>query len=860
MGKKVARLFNEFKPKHYELYLEPDRENAKFSGRVVIEGHKTSRPSQRVTLHQAGLKIGKVRLIKTDKKNHETAIEIERINTLRSSDELRIHTKEQIYPGRYSIEIEFSGKISEAMHGIYPCNFELKGKKHQLIATQFESHHAREVFPCVDEPEAKATFALTLVTPAGETVISNTPIKNQKNKNGQIITAFEPTPIMSTYLLAFAYGELGYKEAESSRGISVRVYATPDKVALTDFAVGVATRCLDFFEDYYGTPYPMPKLDLIGLPDFSAGAMENWGLITFRESVLYVDPKSSSIETKQIVAMVICHEIAHMWFGNLVTMKWWNDLWLNESFANLMEYRAVDELFPEWKIWEVFVQREVTSALSRDALPNVQAVQTQVNHPDELAAVFDPSIVYAKGGSLLNMVRHLIGEESFRKGLKSYFDEFKYMNTMADDLWNHLGQASDLAIGEIMQNWLQKPGFPVIGLQHDPKSHEFSASQQRLVLGAEESENTTTWQVPLAASVKTEGTILDTKNQKFSIEDKSDYPLTLNHDGRSYFVTQYLNSGHFEDILKSVKDKSLSSIDRLLLVQNYLLLERALKVSTADNLKLLSSYSNEDYEPVWGMLAGIIGNVRTLIDKDRVLEDKLNSHVQPLFSELVNRLGWQATEGESSQTQKLRALILSLAAAAQDKAVIGEGLKRFSTFKKPSDLPADIRQVVYYIGVRYGETTDFNKMIKLHNSLTNAEDKDDVASELTATRDPEKIKSLLSMIKNDNVRLQDAPTWFAWLIRNRYSNELAWHWLLDNWSWVEEKYADDKSYDRFPRYAAMGFSNKQQLQAYRDFFEPKSNIALERPIKLGIEEIRSRIAWREKNEQAVKNWLKNLKV
>ncbi|HSW78557.1 MAG TPA: M1 family metallopeptidase [Candidatus Babeliales bacterium] len=858
MVKKVKRLFEEFKPEHYELYLELDREDAKFSGKVVVDGQKTGRPSQRITLHLSGLKTKSAKITKIDKKQAKIAVDVERVNTHRSSDELRIHAKEQLYPGRYSIEIEFSGKISEAMHGIYPCNFELNGKKQQLIATQFESHHAREVFPCIDEPEAKAIFGLTLVTPAGETVISNTPIRNQKNKSGQVITVFEPTPIMSTYLLAFAYGDLDYKETKSSRNINVRVYATPDKAGLTDFALNVAARCLDFFEEYYSTPYPLPKLDLIGLPDFSAGAMENWGLITFRESVLYVDPKSSSIETKQVVAMVICHEIAHMWFGNLVTMKWWNDLWLNESFANLMEYRAVDELFPEWKIWEVFVQREVTSALSRDALPNVQAVQTQVNHPDELAAVFDPSIVYAKGGSLLNMVRHLVGEDSFKRGLKSYFQEFKYSNTQADDLWQHLGSVSGLPIGDIMQNWLQKPGFPVVELEYVPKSKEFEASQQRLVLGEVESANSTVWQVPLAASLKTNSSMLKVKSQKFKIEAESDYPLILNHDGHSYLVTQYLDAGHFENILQSVENKSLSSIDRLLLVQNYLLLERALKVSTKDNLKLLTSYSAEDYEPVWGMLAGIIGNVRTLIDKDRPLEDKLNSYVRPLFSELIVKLGWQAQTSETAQTQKLRALILSLAAAAEEKGVVQEGLKRFQDFSKPADLPPDIRSVVYYIGARYGTVKDFNKLVKLHNRLMNAEDKDDVASELTATRGTEKIKSLLSMIKSDNVRLQDAPTWFAWLIRNRYSNALAWQWLIDNWSWVEEKYADDKSYDRFPRYAAMGSSSEQQLQAFRDFFEPKRSIALERPINLGIEEIQSRIAWREKNEQAVKEWLKKL--
>lgn len=852
--KKVKRLFSEFKPVHYDLYLEPDREAASFRGKVIISGQKTGRPNRRITLHQKGLKIVSAKVIKRDKKT-DAEVPIDRINSHKAYDELRLHSKEQLYPGTYEIEIHFSGKITEPMHGIYPCNFELDGVKKQLIATQFESHHSREVFPCIDEPEAKATYRLTIAAPAGETVISNTPAVSQKTSKGKTISEFEQTPIMSSYLLAFVYGELGFKEAAATNGVKVRVYATPDKVDLTDFALDVAVRCLEFFEDYYGVAYPLPKLDLIGLPDFSAGAMENWGLITFRESVLYVDEKSSSIDTKQYVAMVVCHEIAHQWFGNLVTMKWWNDLWLNESFANLMEYRAVDALFPQWNIWQDFVQREVSSALARDALPNVQPVQTEVNHPDELASLFDPSIVYAKGGALLNMVRHLVGEENFKKGLKTYFTEHKYSNTVADDLWRHLGQASKIDVQSIMKNWLEKPGFPVIEVEHKPQKNKFSASQQRLVLSKKPPAKSTIWQVPLSASKKLDKPMLDADQAEFDISKASGYPLTLNHDGHSYFVSQYLNDEHFEQILTAVKKGILSPIDRLLLVQNYLLLERAGRISTLQNLQMLTAYSNERDDAVWGMLTGIIGNARVLIDKAQDLEDRLNALVRPLVAPLVKELGWQGDKIEPSQTQKLRTLIISLAAVAEDKAVIKEGLRLFKDFKQPSDLPSDVRLTAYFIAIRHGTDGDFEKLLKMYTSLSNAEDKDDIAAELTSTRDQKKIDLLLEMITSKDVRLQDAPTWFAWLMRNRYSRDMAWQWLADNWEWVEQKYGDDKSYDRFVRYSAMAFSYPQQLESFKAFFEPKSNIALSRAIKLGIEEIESRVAWRENNEQAVKKWL-----
>jgi aminopeptidase N len=854
--KSVKRLYTEFKPERYELSLEPDRESKTFSGRVIISGQKTGRPSQRLTLHQKDLKIKSAKLSRIDKKSGSQPIDISRHNTQKSYDELRLHAGQMLYPGHYVIELEFSGKITEPMHGIYPCNFELGGQKKHLIATQFESHHAREAFPCIDEPEAKAVFSLSLKTPAGETVISNTPAKTQKKSANQLVTTFEDTPKMSTYLLAFVYGELAHKSAKSKNGVEIGIYSTPDKIALTDFGLDVAVKALDFYEEYFGVPYPLPKLDIIGLPDFSAGAMENWGLVTFRESVLYVDPKSSGIDTKQFVCMVVAHELAHQWFGNLVTMRWWNDLWLNESFANLMEYRATDELFPEWKIWEEFTAREMGQALSRDSLPNVQAVRTDVHHPDELSSVFDPAIVYAKGGCLLNMVRNLIGEAAFKKGLKSYFEQFKYKNTEADDLWDHLAKASGTDIGELMQTWLNKPGFPVLEVKYKPGGTDVEIAQNRLVVGKTESPSRTIWRIPLSASGDTQP-MLETKSANISIKPKPNYPLVFNQGGRSYFVSQYVNDKHFSQILKSASLGQLDPIDRLLLVQSYLLLERAGKTSTVDNLQVFKALSTDREEAVWSVMASIIAGVRTLIGKDEAAEENLNNQLRPAVESLVRELGWGGQPDDSSHTQKLRALSISLGAAAKHQAIIDEGLKRFKAFKKPADLPPDIRQAVYFIGVRYGSETDFDKLVKLYTTLNSAEEKDEVAAELTATRQPELIERCLQMITGPNVRAQDVPTWFAWLMRNRYATEPTWRWLGDNWKWVESKYSTDKSYDRFPRYAAMAFSYPQQLVDYKRFFVPKSDIGLERAIKLGIEEIEGRIEWRQKNEQAVKDWLAN---
>ena len=853
--KKVKRLYSEFKPERYELYLEPDRGKMAFSGKLKLTGRKTGRPSRRLTLHQKGLKITSAKVLLADRKtgqNHE--IEISRINAHKAYDELRLHTSTPLHAGQYTLELEFSGRIKDQMHGIYPCNFLLDGQKKQLIATQFESHHAREAFPCIDEPEAKAVFSLSLKTPAAETVVSNTPVLSESKHKGSVVTLFEDTPKMSTYLLAFAYGELGFKQSQTKNGVAVRVYATPANVGLTDFALDTAVKTVEFFENYFGVPYPLPKLDLIGLPDFSAGAMENWGLITFREQVLYVDPRHSSVDTKQFAAMIIGHEIAHMWFGNLVTMRWWNDLWLNESFANLMEYRVVDELFPDWRIWEEFAYRETGSALARDALPNVQPVRTEVNHPDELNSLFDPSIVYAKGGNLLNMARNLIGEYSFRAGLKSYFTEHKYSNTDADDLWRHLGKSSGTDIKNMMKNWLEKPGYPLVEVSHKPGDKTFSASQQRLIVGKPAANSSTIWQIPLAASYPIDMPVMSSKTQTFSLKPAK-HPLVLNHNGLSYFISRYSEPAHFESILAAVRGGGLSPIDRLLLVQSYLLLERAGRVGTVENLKLLEAFGGEREEAVWSMLSGVIGNVKALIGINEPDEKAFNGFLRPIVLPLIEYTGWEANKSDTPQMKKMRSLVTSLGASSQIKEVIDEGLDRFKAFSKPADLAPDIRSSVYYIAVRFGAEKDFDKLLKAYKTELNAEHKEEIAAALTSAKDPKKSQRLLAMIKTTDVRPQDGPTWFAWILRNKYSTELAWKWLKDNWNWVETTYGDDKSYDRFARYSAMVFSKPRQLAEFKTFFEPKSNTALERAIKLGIEEIEGRIAWRQANEPAVKSWL-----
>ncbi|RYF29570.1 MAG: hypothetical protein EOO17_00710 [Chloroflexi bacterium] len=339
---KAARLITQFTPNHYTISLDIDRIGRAFQGTVTMRG-SLAVGANAISLHAKDLIIESV-LVDGSLATH----------LLGENDELRI-TSDTLQSGDHIVVIGYRGTITDAMHGLYPCYYEHAGVQKEILATQFESHHAREVFPCIDEPEAKATFDLTLTTDEDITVLGNMPVDSQESDGNKLITTFQTSPRMSTYLLAFVAGEMHKKSAMTKSGVEVNVWASPAQPSDSlDFALDTATRAIDFYDDYFGVPYPLPKADHVALPDFTVGAMENWGLITYRETALLADPTIASISTKQRVALVICHELAHQWFGNLVTMKWWNDLWLNESFATMMEYIALDALYPEWNSWMDF--------------------------------------------------------------------------------------------------------------------------------------------------------------------------------------------------------------------------------------------------------------------------------------------------------------------------------------------------------------------------------------------------------------------------------------------------------------------------------------------------------------------------
>lgn len=829
---KFRQLIEDFSPFHYSLHIDlTETSQRKFSGEVEING-RLLRGSQ-IVLHAKDLVINEIM--------------VDRLVcqfTHGEHDELII-SQGNLELGEHTIQIKFSGEITDAMHGLYPCYYKHQGQVKQIFATQFESHHAREVFPCIDEPSAKATFNVSLTTDQNLVVLGNMPVTSQEKLDNLLLTKFETTPTMSTYLVAFVVGELHKKTAYTKRGVETNIWAGPHQNSRTlDFALDIATRTIDFFEDYFGIEYPLAKADHVALPDFSSGAMENWGLITYRESALLYDPSQTTENAKRLTATVIAHELSHQWFGNLVTMKWWNDLWLNESFANMMEYVAVDALEPSWHIWEDFATGEVISALRRDSNSGVQPVKVDVRHPDEISALFDPSIVYAKGGRLLKMVRQLVGEKSFRKGLKNYFTKFAYQNAEGDNLWQAIEQASAQPIQKIMNQWISQPGLPVVRVTTEKNST--TLSQHRFFVG-KHPDDESLWPIPLFANQSSFDKIFDVQQKTFG----SQGDVILNKGLGAHFVTSYDDRAR-KNLLALAINGQLDTLDKLCFLQDSSLLVMAGELPSASLLPLALSFKNEANEKVYDLAILALNDLRKFVEKHSEEKTKLKQITREFAQPTFRELGWDATPGEGDDRREKRSSALALMSYSEDESTLIEAKRRFDL--GIDSISPEIRSIILSTTVRHFETPELvSYLLELYSQTPSVDLQIDISLGLTSTRQAETVKCLLENIKNTTiVRPQDASYWYIYLLRNPFARTTTWQWLRNNWSWVKQTFGGDKSYDNFVRYSGSSLMTRKELEEFTAFFTPMLNEpSLERVIKLAINEINARVEQIEHDKQAV---------
>ncbi|MGS0678474.1 M1 family metallopeptidase [uncultured Lactobacillus sp.] len=832
----VKRFYETFHPEHYDIYLDISREKKRFHGKTVVIGEAQE---ELVKLNQKYLKITSVRV---DQKKAD----------FNYNDKDEVINIEAGKVGKMKIEVDFEGKLTDTMMGIYPSYYEVDGEKKQLIGTQFETTFARQAFPCVDEPEAKATFALAIKfdEKPGESIISNQP--EEKLKDG--VHYFKPTLRMSSYLVAFVFGDMQRKLTKTKSGVEIGVFATRAHQAKElDFALDIAKRSIEFFEDFYETPYPLEHSYQVALPDFSAGAMENWGCVTYREAYLLLDPDNTSLEMKQLVATVIAHELAHQWFGDLVTMKWWDNLWLNESFANMMEYVAIDALEPNWKIWEMFQTSEVPAALQRDATDGVQSVHVMVNDPAEIDALFDSAIVYAKGSRMLVMVRALLGDEALREGLKNYFAAHKYGNATGDDLWKALGEASGLDIGAIMHSWLEQPGYPVVNAKVE--DGKLVLTQKQFFIG-EGKEVGRKWQIPLNSNYAAVPKIM--KDEKLVVGDYADLiadngvPFRLNVGNNSDFIVKY-DKTLLDDILSHIDE--LDAVDKLQLLQDFRLLAEGGHMSYADIVPLLPKFADSTSPIVNNALYRIMTTLRNFVTSDSKEEKDLKKLYNLLSEKQVKRLGLLPKAGESNDDNLTRPYVVAASLYADNDETIN-GLH--TIYSENSDnlegISADIRSAVLVNEVKnFGNMTLFDKLLKKYQETSDASLKQDLCAGITSTKMPEIIDAIVDDFENSEViKPQDLRAWYRNVLANPFGQEQAWNWIRLEWPWLEATVGGDMEFATFITVTANIFHTEERLNQFKDFFEPKINTpGLTREIKMDTKVIETKVSLVKKEQAAV---------
>ncbi|WP_195934051.1 M1 family metallopeptidase [Streptococcus sobrinus] len=835
----VEHFIEKFVPENYNIFLDINRQEKTFSGNVAISGEALN---NQVSFHQKDLAISSVLL-----DNQPVEFELDQVGQA-----VHLNLPET---GSMTLVLEFSGKITDNMTGIYPSYYSVDGVKKEVLATQFESHFAREAFPSIDEPEAKATFDLAIKFDQveGDLVISNMPETNVQLRQDTGVWTFETTPRMSSYLLAFALGDLQAKKGQTKNGTEVGIFATKaHKPSSLDFALDIAVRVIDFYEDYYGVAYPIPHSYHLALPDFSAGAMENWGLVTYREIYLIVD-ENSTAETRQQVALVIAHELAHQWFGNLVTMKWWDDLWLNESFANMMEYVSIDAIEPTWNIFEDFQTTGVPLALKRDATDGVQSVHVAVNHPDEINTLFDPAIVYAKGSRLMHMLRRWLGDKDFAAGLKAYFEKHQYRNTIGRDLWNALSASSDKDVASFMDAWLEQPGYPLVTAQ--VLDDNLILSQKQFFIGDYEEKNRL-WQIPLNSNWSG---LPDTLSQASltipnysALAAQNEGALRLNTGNTAHYITNY--QGQLLDgILNDFAE--LDKTSKLQVLQERRLLAESGEISYADLVPLLTMLSDQTSYMVSAAGEQIISGLNRFIDEGSDSEQNFKQVIKMVAGQNFARLGFEKCDGEADEDEMVRQSAIRLMLKADDETVIAGAHEIFQAYQNQLEsIPAAIRASVLNNEMKHAETPALvQEYLDAYVTSTDGIFKRQLSNALSNTKDQASLTHILTQWQNkDVVKPQDLATWYAYFLQHSFTQMEVWNWSKENWEWIKSALGGDMSFDKFVIYPSNYFKTEEALADYKTFFEPKlDDMAISRNITMGIKEIAARVALIQQEKAAV---------
>ena len=732
---------NVLEVREYDLFLDVDFAGLKYSGKVTVNLESIGS----VSLDAVGQQISSV----------ESAGN--RVPFKHSGKVLEIQT------GKFSgpLEIEFSSKVSDNFTGFYKASY---GEGY-ILTTHLEAVQARKVLPCVDHPAFKAVFKVRVRTDANLSVISNMPIESETRQGDKKTVTFKKTPKMSTYLLYLGVGKFIQEKGRHGGTELYAAYADrPTSKINTEFSFDATRKVLDYYESYFGIPFQLPKLHNVAVPEFAYGAMENWGAITYREILLHVD-KDTSIRARKSVAHVIAHEIAHMWFGDLVTMKWWDDLWLNESFATFMDFKSTNQAYPEWKVWQDFVRTSTSGAMGRDALTKTHPIMAKVHDPEEIEELFD-EISYGKGASILRMIEAYIGSENFKKGVAQYLQKFRYSNASGHDLWSSLQEASGTDVGRIMQGWISQEGFPVI--KATLVDGRLSLEQERFLLTGGTSKQT--WPIPVTINIdgKTQSLLLDKKKAEVNLPT-TPRSLKLNVDQTGFYVVQYDG----KELLDLVWKSGLSPLDRWGLISDAKAFLLSGRTSFKEYIKLVEKYQNEEeYLPAVEVSDQL--SFLYQIAPSKLIETSRKFHSAGLKI-------FESKKDDNSTTLKgIIAARLTLLDDAYAK-------KAGSKLNDLANVEPDMKRSVVMGYAR--SSNDYDGLIGKYTNSTTDEERLRYLEGLASFKNPELVAKTLDFALSGKVKRQDVRNVILYATANPGAKTAVWQWFKKNMAKLEEMYS-----------------------------------------------------------------------
>ncbi|MFC0082403.1 M1 family aminopeptidase [Aciditerrimonas ferrireducens] len=788
------RLPRALVPRRYDLHLRPDLDQARFEGTVRISGEAAS-DVREVLLHAVDLQVAEASASAAEGPAVPCDVELEP-----EHQRLRLRPAEPLPAGPLRLDLRFSGELNDRLHGFYRSTYtDPEGRTRTIATTQFEATHARRAFPCLDEPDAKAVFAITLDVPEGLLAVSNGPVVDEEPlAGGGRRVRFGDTMPMSTYLVAFVVGPLVATEPVRAGGTTLRVVHVPGKEGLTGFALEAAAHALDFFTDWFGLPYPADKLDLVAIPDFAFGAMENLGCVTFRETALLVDPGRASQLELQRVADVVSHEIAHMWFGDLVTMKWWNGIWLNEAFATFMELLCVDHFRPAWRRWVSFgLERE--AALAVDGLHRTRPVEYPVGSPEEAEGMFDV-LTYQKGASVLRMLERYLGEERFRDGIRRYLARHRYANTETTDLWDALEEASGEPVRQVMESWIFQGGHPLVTLAEGPSGPQLR--QEPFTYGpplpGEPSAIGRHWEVPLlvralpeapgpATGAEPGGSGGDGEARLLlGAEPTALPPLpgggvpVLNAGGWGFYRVRYPRST-LETLAGRLGD--LAVLERFGLLGDTWAAVLAGQADLADLLTLAGGLAPREDPDVLGQLAGALRSLERFLDEDDL--GALAACTRAIVAPSLAELGFERQPGDDERTLTLRSLVVALAGTVGQDPEVQERCRALFAAEQAgrADLDPDLAPAVVQVVAASGDRSTYEQLLDRYRHPATPQEEMRFLVALADVPDPQVAAEVFELALSE-VRTQNAAFVLAALLGSRLHGPATWERLTARWDEV----------------------------------------------------------------------------